>query len=480
MSQTTFAGGPVSARRVASLVAGFDRSPAYLGLATALQHLIGEGRIGLDVRLPSERDLTRELGVSRTTVTGAYAWLRDSGYAVARHGSGTYTRVPGGLRRVVDSSLLPYSGEADAIDLSCAAPTSPPGLGQVYAEAAEELPAYLGSHGYFPAGLPRLREAIARRYAERGLPTTPDQVLVTPGALSGTALAAQALLRPGERALVDDPVYPNAAQALRTRGLRLVPNVVDPEGWDLEATTATVRATRPAAAHLVPDFQNPTGHVMDEEQRARLAHALRSAGTLAVVDEAHCELVLDDVAMPTPFAAHARDAVTIGSASKAFWGGLRLGWIRAGAEHVDRLSASRMAMDLGTPVLEQLVLARLLEDDGALLAGNLDRLRTQRDALVEAMGEHLPGWSFHRPAGGLVLWCRLPAPRASALVAEAERHGVILAAGPTFSTQGGLQHFVRIPWTQPVDDLREAVRRIAAAWARTPEHEQPRSRAFVA
>src|SRR6478735_10627192 len=119
----------ISASRVATLVAGFDRSPAYAGLADALTLLIGDGRIGLGTRLPSERELTDALGVSRTTVTRAYAALRDAGYAEARQGAGTFTRVPGGRARAHDRALLPRPGDDEAIDLNCAAaatPTSPP------------------------------------------------------------------------------------------------------------------------------------------------------------------------------------------------------------------------------------------------------------------------------------------------------------------------------------------------------------------
>src|SRR4051794_3194487 len=159
----------ISASRVASLVTGFSRSPAYVGLADALVVLIGDGRIPLDTRLPSERELTDALGVSRTTVTRAYAALREAGYAESHRGSGTFTRVPGGRSAVLDHALMPRADGGRTIDLSCAATSAPPGVAQAYAEAVAELPAYLGGHGYFPAGLPALQQAIARTYADRGL-----------------------------------------------------------------------------------------------------------------------------------------------------------------------------------------------------------------------------------------------------------------------------------------------------------------------
>ncbi len=456
--------GSISARRVATLVGDFGRSPAYAGLADALTLLIGDGRIPLETRLPSERELTESLGVSRTTVTRAYATLRDAGYAEARQGAGTFTRVPGGRHRAHDRALLPGAGDGDAIDLNCAASSAPPGLASAYAEAAAELPAYFGGHGYFPAGLPLLQAAIAATYDARGLPTDPDQIMVTPGALSAAAVVAQAFTGTGDRVLVESPVYPNATLAIRHSGARLASSPVDPDGWDLDAAGAALRQTAPKLAYLIPDFQNPTGHLMTDEQREEYAGHLRRAHTVAVVDEAHQALALDGQEMPRPFAAFAPDTITIGSASKTFWGGLRLGWIRAPRGQMERLTHARVGLDLGAPVLEQLALVHLLADPSAVLEPQRDRLREQRDRLAAALSERLPEWRFRLPGGGLALWAELPTASGTAVAAEAERRGVIVAPGPLFAAEGGLDQFVRIPWSRPVDELEEAVRRLAAAW----------------
>jgi DNA-binding transcriptional MocR family regulator len=462
MSQST--ARTVSAARVAALVHGFDRSPAYAGLADALTLLIGDGRIGLGTRLPSERELTDALGVSRTTVTRAYAALRDVGYAEARQGSGTFTRVPGGRVRAHDRALLPRPGDDQAIDLNCAASSAPPGLATAYAEAAAELPAYLGGHGYFPAGLPQLQRAIAASYEARGLPTDPDQIMVTPGALSAASIVAQAFTGRGDRVLVESPVYPNATQAIQHAGARLTGSPVDPDGWDLDAVGAALRQVSPGLAYLIPDFQNPTGHLMTDAQREEYAAHLRRTRTVALVDEAHHELALDGQAMPRPFAAYSPSAITIGSASKSFWGGLRLGWIRSPEGRMEQLTRARVGLDLGAPVMEQLVLARLLADAGTILDEHRARLREQREALVGALRERLPEWRFRVPGGGLALWCELPGPLGTAVAAEAEQQGVIVAPGPVFAVEGGLDRFVRIPWTRPPEELDEAVTRLCRAW----------------
>lgn len=458
----------ISAGRVATLAGDFDRSPAYAGLADALRLLVRDGRIPHETRLPSERDLTAALGVSRTTVTRAYATLCEQGYAVARRGSGTFTRVPGGGHRVLDRVLTPRVDGEDLIDLNCAAAPAPPGIAGAYEEALGALPSYLSGHGYFPAGLPDLQEAIADAYRARGLPTDPQQVMVTPGALAATAIVAHACTGAADRVLVETPVYPNATRALALRSTRLVTAPVDDDGWDLAGIGATIRQVAPRAAYLIPDFQNPTGHVMADAQREEYAAQLTRSRTLAVVDEAHQALALDGQAMPTPFAAHVEaaggSAITLGSASKLFWGGLRLGWLRAPLALMDALTEARLTLDLGGPVLEQLVLTRLLRNPEEVLSAQRTRLREQRDALAAAVRDRLPEWRFRTPAGGLALWCELPDPVAPALAAEADARGVALAPGPMFSPDGGYDRFIRIPWTLPAEALVTAVDRLAEAW----------------
>ena len=467
--------GSIAAPRLAGLVEGFDRSPAYAGLADGLRLLIGDGRVGLDLRLPSERDLSVALGVSRTTVARAYAGLVESGFAHARQGSGTYTRLPGGRRRSLDRTLTPTTTGDDVIDLNCAAHSALPGVGTAYAEAVQELPRYLGGHGYFPTGLPALQEAVAASYDARGLPTDPEQIMVVPGSLSALAVVAQGLVRRGDRALVETPGYPNAHEALRRAGARRIGLPMDVDGWDLTAVERLARETRAPLAYLIPDFQNPTGNLMGDAGRERLAAVLRRSGTVPIVDEAHQPLGLDGRPMPRPFAAFAPETVTLGSASKSFWGGLRIGWVRCPPGVLERLMDARVALDLGSPVLEQLVAARLLSRRDELWSAQRDRLREQRDALVDALRSELPDWRFRVPSGGLSLWCELSSgggvgAGATALVLEAERGGVLVSPGSVFAVDGGLDSFVRVPFTRPPDVLRTAVARLRDAWSAVGEH----------
>ena len=156
--------------------------------------------------------------------------------------------------------------------------------------------------------------------------------------------------------------------------------------------------------------------------------------------------------------------VVIGSMSKAFWAGLRIGWIRASATLVQRLALARATIDVCSPVIEQLVATELLADPDAVLAPQRAALRARRDALAAALRSELPGWRFTLPAGGLSLWIELDAPHSSALAAVAGQHGVRLAAGPRFGLDGAFERFLRIPYTLTEAQLADAVERLALAW----------------
>lgn len=467
MHQHTDPARVLAASRVAALVGDFDREPAYRGLAEGLRVLITDGRVPVGVRLPSERELTDALGVSRTTVTRAYAELREHGFLVSRQGSGSVASLPArnGLRN--DYLLPPGESPEGKIDLTCAAPVPGPGILAAYQNAVAELPGYLASTGYYPSGLQVLREAVAERYTARGLATTPDQVMIVPGAQAGVSIAARALIGRGTRTLVESPTYPNAIATLRHCGGRLLSSPVGREDPDAEELVTTIRQVRPQVAYLIPDFHNPTGHLLSDPSRRRVADALRAAGTTAIIDESMVELALDGDVMPAPFASYAPDAITVGSLSKPFWGGIRIGWIRAPHARMEELFRSRLSLDLGAPLLEQLVGVELLGNHAELLEHRRAQLVASRDAALEALATHLPAWKVRRPAGGLNLWCELPAAHSSDLVPHAAARDVLLAPGPSFAPEGGLDRFLRLPYTQPAQVVVEAITRLADAWEAT-------------
>jgi DNA-binding transcriptional MocR family regulator len=466
-----------SARRLAELVGDLagHRPPRYAALASRVRMLVADGRVPLGTRLPAERDLATALSLSRATVTAAYARLREDGWATARQGSGTFAALPAGPHR---GAWVPAPPDDATIDMAHGAPAAPSSVPAAFAAALEELPRFLPQHGYHPAGLPELRARIAERYTARGLPTSTEQVLVTAGALHGVSTAFHALLGRGQRLLVEHPTYPNALDAARGLGVRVLPTALEPEEpeeW-LGAAERTLAAVRPSAAYLMPDFHNPTGRLLDGAGRERLARALRRAGTTAVIDETFAELWLDSPT-PPPLAAFGAGHVSVGTLSKTSWGGLRIGWVRGEVEQVRRLTAVAVRSTMAGPVVEQLAAAVLLDGADAALAEHRERLRERRAVLIGELRQQLPGWRVPEPQGGLVLWCGLPSARSRALVAAAERYGLRLAAGPLFGTGHAFDDRLRLPYTQPPDVLRKAVGLLARADAAVDSGARPSAEA---
>ena len=446
--------------------------PAYRLLADRLRHLIADGRIPTGTRLPSERDLPVALGVSRTTVTRAYAVLREGGYLTSRRGSGSIAAVPGGALPA-HGPLIARRTSAHTIDLTYAALPASAGTMQAYERALAALPRYLTVPGYDPVGLPQTRAAIADWYAGRGLPTTPEQIIVTSGANAALAAVAHALGRPGQRVVMETPTYANAIHTLASARLRPTGVPLGGGVWEVDSFAATMRRTAAPLAYLMPDFHNPTGALMSTETRAAMVGAAERAGTIIVVDETFADLPLDlaPSAMPPPMAAFGDRVVTIGSTSKAFWGGVRVGWVRLPADPAlrERVLYARHCVDLGTPILEQLVTAELFAARPAIIEERRTTLRSQRAALADALRSAVPDWRFAVPAGGVNLWCELPRPVASGLVRAAAPLGLHLAAGGRFAVGGGLESCLRLPFTLAPERLREAVSRLAQAWSSAVE-----------
>jgi DNA-binding transcriptional MocR family regulator len=458
----------INGAHLARLLGSWSSSrPRYVALARTIRLLVLDGRLPLRTRLPGERDLAEALGVSRTTAGAAYAALRDEGFLASRRGAGSWTSLPAD-RRTASAPAEAPAGDG-VIDLSTAASPAPEGaLHRALVAATAELPRHLPGPGYDTLGLLRLRSVVAEHISRRGVPTTPDQVFVTAGAQHAFMLLLRVLAGAGDRVMVEHPTYPNALDAIRAIGARPVPVAMLPGGWDLDMCAATLRQAAPRLAYLIPDFHNPTGHTLAATEREQLVALARATRTPLVVDETMVELRLDpDAPAPPPMAAYDPDGdtvITAGSMSKAFWAGLRIGWIRANPTLVQRLGIARATVDMSSPVVEQLVAAELLADAAALLDAHRAALRDRRDALAAALQATLPEWRFERPHGGLALWVELDAPRSSALAAVADRHGVRVAAGPRFGIDGAFERFVRLPFALPEAQLTIAVERLSVAW----------------
>ncbi len=431
--------------RLAELLAPWlGGGPAYAAVGAGLRGLALDGRLPVGARIPSERALAVALSLSRTTVTAAYDVLRAEGYLRSDHGGGSRVTLPAAVPARPDAGP---GDRTDVLDLTVAALPAPALLVDAVQEAAVALRPLLAGHGLHPLGVPELRAAVADHLTARGLATRAEQVLVTGGALHGWDLVLRTLASRGTRVLVEQPTYPAVLDAVAAHRLRPVALPVSDAGWELPAVPAGL-------VHVTPDGQNPTGLLAGTEQRGELLRSV--GGAVVAADETFADLVLDGPP-PPPLGAFDRRVVTIGSMSKAFWAGLRVGWVRAEPELLLRLAQARAGQDLASPVLEQLVAARLLRDADDVLPERRALLLRSRDALADALAHGLPEWRFALPRAGMVLWVELPEPRATRLAAHALDLGLRLTPGPRFTVDGTADRWLRLPFSLPCERIGDVV-----------------------
>ncbi|MGW6262688.1 aminotransferase-like domain-containing protein [Streptomyces sp. NPDC055085] len=318
-------------------------------------------------------------------------------------------------------------------------------------------------------GEPVLRTALAARTAARGLPTGPDDVLVTTGSQQALSLLATALLEPGDTVLVESPCYLAALQAFAFAGARVLAVPGDEDGIDPEALDTLVARERPKLLYTVPTFQNPTGRTLPAERRAAVARVAAGRGLWIVEDDPYGELRFEGERVPW-IASHegAGDrTVLLGSFSKVMAPGMRLGWLRAPAALRRACAVAKQAADLHTPTVNQLAAARYLADQDldAHVARVASVYRERRDAMLAGIGDALPaGSTWTRPEGGMFLWARLPEPYdTTALLRTVVEHGVAYVPGAPFYAGTPEASTMRLCFvTQTPDEIAEGLRRLSS------------------
>jgi DNA-binding transcriptional MocR family regulator len=440
------------------------RGPLPVLLAARLRRLIDEGELAPGESLPPDRVLASALAVGRSTVVAAYDLLRDDGRVVRRRGSGT---LVAGTRpaRVLQTTNAPIflhllEPPDGVIPLACAAPDRPPPeLADAYARVVPVLARTTGDIGYYPAGHPVLRGAIADRYTSRGIRTSPGRILVTTGAQQALSLLGLALLAPGDQVLVEGPTYPGALEAFREQAA--LPRAL-PAG--LGGLRTAARDHQAALAYVISTFHNPTGSVLPAVERRALVKAAAASGVPLIDDEVLSDLAFPGVQAPPPLAAYSDSVISIGSFSKSIWGGLRIGWVRAPEPLIGRLARLAAVHNLGQNVPGQLAAAELLPGLDALTARLAPERHARHDHLRAQLARRLPDWDVPPVPGGQTLWARLPHGDGTSFAQAALRHGVAVLPGTGLDASGQSQDYLRLHFLAPPDDLTEAVRRLAGAW----------------
>ena len=330
--------------------------------------------------------------------------------------------------------------------------------------------------GYSPIdGLPALRDLLAERFSTDDLHLTRDNVLVTTAGMQGLDLLGKVLLTPGQTIAAQFPTYLGAIDAWRPHAPAYRSFAPEDNALDEDALLAGAQF-----AYMVPNFSNPTGRLVGVGLRRRMVEAAHRTGTWLVEDDPYGTLQYDGEPLPRMISLSGATGgegpydgpvIYMGTLSKEIVPGLRIGWVIAGPAMIRAMTAAKQGSDMCTSGLTQGIALR------ALQAGLMERTqpgvialyRARRDALCDAMAEHLTPWfDWERPVGGMFVWAvaRDAAFDTDRLLTAALKAGVCVTPSSVFDPAGAYRRAIRINFTLNAPDrLAEGVRRLAAAAA---------------
>jgi DNA-binding transcriptional MocR family regulator len=463
--------------------------PLYRQIVEQLREAVDHGETPPGTRLPTVRQLARDLGVTRLTVHSAYTELQALGYVDSFVGRGTYTAAPPHAiaasgaavsaaapevprppavdrtqRRLAELMMLKQRPDLLSFAQAIPAPESYP-LDDFH-PALEVALATPGALGYGPIqGTEALREQVSVLLASRGVIASADEILIDGGAQQGIYLALRAFSRPEEAVMVEEPTYSGVIELAAQRGQRLVGVPVDEEGIDLVALDRLCALHRPRLLYTVATFHNPTGVSLAPQRRAALLALAEKWDFLIIEDDVYGWLAYDDVPPPSLKADdRAGRVLYLESFSKALFPALRLGAMVASGAQLADLAAVKESCDLVSSTLMQLALAEFLRR-GAF-APHLERVnalyRDRRDAMMEALESAMPECENTWPRGGFNTWVTLPSGiNERDFFIEAAEHGVGVARGSSFFHQPRPQGYLRLSFAaQPPERITEGVGRL--------------------
>jgi len=454
----------------------------YQQLAEQTETLILNGVLRPGERLPSVRQACRIHDVSPITVTHAYYILEGRGLIEARPKSGYFVRARLGQNLSEPEMTHPVGGstqlqvsdfifqildsvrDPSVVPLGSSFP-SPflyplDKLGRFLATAARKFDP-LATVTDLPPGNEELRRQLALRYLTQGATVSPQEIVITSGAMEGLNLCLQAVTQPGDLIAIESPTFYAGLQASERLGLKVIEIPSHPrEGVSLSALEDTLRHHPIKACLFMLNFANPTGSRVSDENKKALLELLRRYDVPLIEDDVYNELHFGPQA---PLCSKAEDktglVMHVSSFSKCLAPGYRIGWVAAG-RYASRIQRQKLSSSLATTVPVQIALAEYLKHGG--LENHLRHLRQtlalQEVEMVQAVERHFPtGTKLARPQGGYFLWLELP-PHVDTLLLhqQALERGISIAPGPIFSAKREFKHYLRLNFGHPDPQRLEA------------------------
>lgn len=457
--------------------------PLYEEIAARVGGLIEQGTYRPGERIPSIREMSRQMQVSVNTIMGAYAQLENQGMVEARPQSGYYVRSrvlePGAdvpnrkpedeplpccvsveelpmkvIRSLTDPSMVPLGSSVPNPDLL---PIDK--LNRMLATEARRF--RIQSVSYTgPRGTHRLRTQIAKRSLTYGCTPAPEEIVVTSGCVEAVTLALQATCRPGDTVAIASPVYYTFLHSIQWMGLKVLEIPATPrEGISIDVLGYAIRHNPVHACLIISNFNNPLGSVIPDEKKRELVALLAQHDIPLIEDDVYGDLAFGS-ARPSAVKAYDEKGLVLycSSFSKTLAPGYRVGWIVPG-RYQRKVQQLKALFNIATATPTQLAIAEFLTNGGYdHHLRTIRRIYSRQVARVQdAVGRHFPlGTRVTRPGGGFVLWVEMPdGIDAFRLYEDAFNAGISIAPGTLFTATG--------------DKYRNCIRLNAAFWSERTE-----------
>ncbi len=472
-------------------------TPLYRQIESSIRAAISRGQLNPGDRIPSVADLAAELKINKLTVHKVFQRLEKAGLLHSEVGRGTFVagngdaragspnggpaptaaavkpEVARSVRRLREGyagglrQLLAIERRPGTINLSGGAPSPaniPAGLVErLTREVFRKNPARIYQYSA-PGGMPELREALCQRLARRGLSVTPDEIIITNGSQQAISLTAAWARDDGRDALCETPTYTGVPGCMMLFG-----HAVQSVPWENGAPNLdllrSLAAGRRVVFYLCPDFHNPTGQSLTAAARHELAGWARQNDALVIVDEIFREMRFEGEEPPSLYSMLPPGRrVMVGSISKTFMPGLRVGFLIADRVLAGELVPYKRYMDVGGPSLTQALAAEFLRDGYDQHLETVRAMyRERRDAALAALKEHMPaGVTWTRPQGGFQMWVTLPRQVSSIqLFLNAIEQGVSINPGPAADIDGRYLNCFRLGYGYAApDEVRTGIARL--------------------
>ncbi|MCL6599697.1 MAG: PLP-dependent aminotransferase family protein [Alicyclobacillus macrosporangiidus] len=466
-----------------------DGQSLYRQIVKHFESLICSGELPPGSPLPTERQLARDLGVNRSTVSMAYDELRSRGLIRSVQGSGTrvsedawgltspmpdwYSYTSQGVfqptlplvRRIWEANRQPRNINFARGELAQELwPTSC--LRELILRVVESMPLGYGD----PRGEYSLRSAVSIHLNHHyGIRVPAERILITAGAQQGLLLVTQSLLRPGDAVALEKPSYAYSLPLFGSVGLRMFPSPLDDQGLLPDGVATLHRRHRIRMVFISPTYQNPTGTTLSLERRRRLIDICSELRIPIVEDDAHGALTLaGSPEPPRPLASMdgaEQQVIYLGTLSKTFAPGLRVGWLTGPSSVIDRIAGVKEQMDFGVSGITQAIAEKVMTT--GIWEQNLQRLRSaltvRRNNMIDTLHEYFgKEIAFSIPQGSYHIWGKLKRTVSDQdLVEAAIRHGVIVVPGTVYGAEPG---YVRLTYASSQESqIREGIRRLRTA-----------------